>query len=331
LLRSSLIVIMINVQSTESRYIRLHNENEEKIELINPRSMSSTSQKIQLATSIEHPGDMDVLCGRGRGYFEHPGNRRMLAIISEFKSEYQTAAKVGKSNVTQRVLQIVLGPHNGVRPRFLKRGGTCSKSTTRKGKNGSVDTAGASWQELCEKEVHKKVAHTLREQKSIVKLSKTAISETLRRAYAEDDDGRYYTTGQRRRRRRTTKTSTAPPETPEFLRLVSDDSFAHELRPELADLDLESIDNLFTAEATGRADEGGASSSANAPVFISSAEQQPLNFQQEPVFDEKEIDLLHTVLEEEVTNDGILHSFLEDLNLHNSSFRASFSKPTAVV
>lgn len=108
-----------------------------------------------------NPADLDVLCGRGRGFFDHPGNRRMLSIISKYKPDYQTAPKIEKSTITQQVLKIILNPEEGHQPRFLKRLG-----------NGKD----ASWYELCEKEVHKKVAHTLREHK-IIKVARSTIND----------------------------------------------------------------------------------------------------------------------------------------------------------
>ena len=121
-------------------------------------------------TKACRPRDTDVLCGRGRGYFEHPGNRRMLAIISRFKCEYQTASKTDKSIITNRVLHLILNPRDGTaRPRFLKESHGSKKE---KGVNGS-------WSELCEKEIHKKVAHTLREQKTILKMGNVAISDCI--------------------------------------------------------------------------------------------------------------------------------------------------------
>lgn len=120
---------------------------------------------------VSRPRDTDVLCGRGRGYFEHPGNRRMLAIISQFKSEYQTASKTEKSIITHRVLQLILNPRDGTaRPRFLKEESNGKKKE--RGVNGS-------WSELCEKEIHKKVAHTLREQKTILKMARITNSDCM--------------------------------------------------------------------------------------------------------------------------------------------------------
>ncbi len=133
-----------------------------------PKSRRVERRHSEKSTCVALPRDSDVLCGRGRGYFEHSGNRRMLAIISQFKSEYQTASKLEKSAITHRVLQLILNPRDGcARPRFLKK------------ENGKKKGGSSTWSELCDKEVHKKVAHTLREQKSIVKLSSMVIHENL--------------------------------------------------------------------------------------------------------------------------------------------------------
>ena len=279
-------------------------------------------------STIEIPGSMDVLCGRGRGYFEHSGNRRMLSIIARFKSEYQTASKVEKSTIAQRVLEIVLSPQDGVKPRFLKR--APSNSSGRK----STNADNGAWYELCEKEVYKKVAHTLREQKSIIKLSKEAskLRESIMHQrdtpiIKSDDEDEW----PEENYHQTSMTSEQPPNTPPFVRLVSRDSFAmsEPSRSGLVDLDVDPFDDLFVNR---RAEESTNTSHRYCRKhMLLRGEQQPLNFLQEPVFNEKEVDtLLHAVLGEDAADDFMLDSFLEDLILHNS-FRASFSTPTAVV
>lgn len=118
------------------------------------------------APLILNPTDLDILCGRGRGFFEHPGNRRMLGIINQFKTEYQTSCKMDKNIIANRVLDLIVHPcsASGSTPRFLKK---------------AVHKRGAAsrnaWCELDEAEIVKKVAHTLREQKTIVNKVSTSL------------------------------------------------------------------------------------------------------------------------------------------------------------
>jgi len=158
--------------STRNQFPRsFGKEVEEKVETSTIKAKSRRVNRTCSAKEkkIDFPRDVDVLCGRGRGYFEHPGNRRMLAIISKYKPEYQMASKIEKSAITQRVLNLVLNPQDGsARPRFLK------KETGKK--KGGISSG---WSELCVKEVHKKVAHTLREQKTIVKMANLSSDECL--------------------------------------------------------------------------------------------------------------------------------------------------------
>jgi len=67
--------------------------------------------------AIEKPTKRDVLCGRGRGFFAHPGNRRMLQIISNNTKRYKASSKKEKGIITREILVEVQS--NGAR--FLKR------------------------------------------------------------------------------------------------------------------------------------------------------------------------------------------------------------------
>jgi hypothetical protein len=91
----------------------------------------------------------------------------MLSIIAPFKEGYQMASKVEKTKIVQRVLELILLPNNGDQPRFLR------SDSHKKSKKVSC------WCELEEKEVAKKIAHTLREQKTIVKPSTKEMRKNL--------------------------------------------------------------------------------------------------------------------------------------------------------
>lgn len=92
--------------------------------------------------AVSEPSNLDVLCGRGRGYFCHPGNRRMLGIVEMNKPRYRVANKTRKTEIVKEVTDEIEsgGSH------FLRRGPTL-------------------WCEVTASEKHKKVCHCLREDK----------------------------------------------------------------------------------------------------------------------------------------------------------------------
>jgi hypothetical protein len=134
------------------------------------------------------PEKWDILCGRGRGFFEHPGNRRFLSILEPFKDEYQTANKPEKSTIAHRVMMLIIEPAypdfqvedtrlaismNGHCIKFWrKHADDTSFKVNKKKKTDDDDRLDSfSWVQLDEKESLKKIAHTLREQKTIVRSS----------------------------------------------------------------------------------------------------------------------------------------------------------------
>lgn len=268
----------------------------------------------------------------------------MLAIISKYKPEYQTASKVEKSAITYRVLQLILNPQDGsARPRFLKK-------ENGKKKSGLL----TCWSVLCEKEVHKKVAHTLREQKTIVKLPSIALCETPNHMDESSSNA---------------STSSGDDEWLEDFEQEEDTALQSSMKSSLPSMELSQCDNTqsgpsieqgtvrrapeplgiirvgtkksprhtsidgcdtYTTDANLVTDDESSASFEYYEVFgtahcLEERKQQgsssltiadePLGFEQEPIFDEKDIDIfLHTVLnDEDVEGDSCLDSFLDDL------------------
>eukprot|EP00934_Nitzschia_sp_Nitz4_P001539 Nitzschia sp. Nitz4//scaffold206_size41850//27157//28839//NITZ4_007425-RA/size41850-augustus-gene-0.62-mRNA-1//-1//CDS//3329541574//1539//frame0 len=120
------------------------------------------------------PCELDILCGRGRGVYNHPGNRRLLDIVASFKEEYRIARKKNKCKVVHRVLDIVLfgypepafGAKSSGRGGFKKPLKFWRRAEEEGGETYSSvlsSNAPPQWVELSEIEAQKKVAHTLRE------------------------------------------------------------------------------------------------------------------------------------------------------------------------
>lgn len=109
------------------------------------------------AVKVDDPSDKDVLCGRGRGFFCHPGNRRMLDIVEKNKARYRAANKTTKTEIVRDVTDEI--EEGGTR--FLKRASAKSNQ---------------GWYEVSAIEKHKKVCHCLREEKNVAETSSVSAS-----------------------------------------------------------------------------------------------------------------------------------------------------------
>jgi hypothetical protein len=75
---------------------------------------------LPLPPSIE-PTNYDVVCGRGKGSYNRPGNRRFRAIIQQHMDEYQASSKLDKTMVLNRIMNFVQAQNEGT-TRFVRRG-----------------------------------------------------------------------------------------------------------------------------------------------------------------------------------------------------------------
>jgi hypothetical protein len=93
-------------------------------------------------SSFFQPGDNDVVCGRGKGSYNRPGNKRFRAIAQQYVAEY-TASKtrLDKSLVISTIIEKVR--EHG---RFVK-----------------YDSKKKEWMEINEELSREKVGHAIRE------------------------------------------------------------------------------------------------------------------------------------------------------------------------
>jgi len=92
------------------------------------------------------PSDWDVICGRGKGSYNRPGNRRFREIIHQHTDEYQAArTKLDKTVVLNRIMDCVRSQNNG-HANFIKK----------QGKNGD-------WFHISDDMAREKVGHAIRE------------------------------------------------------------------------------------------------------------------------------------------------------------------------
>jgi hypothetical protein len=90
----------------------------------------------------------------------------MLLIVQEYKAHYNTVEKTEKSRITQHVINVIQKNAGDDPAKFLKQRAGKDKDTP-------------YWDELSDKEAHKKVAHTLREHKT--RMVKPSIITSLKK------------------------------------------------------------------------------------------------------------------------------------------------------
>jgi hypothetical protein len=104
---------------------------------------------------ITKPTEHDVLCGRGGGTNNHPGNVKFRNVINEYKLRYLAASKVEKPKVARDVIDAWrrLDPPG----RILARKGDSKKGP------GSVKADGNVWYDVGDKKAREKASQCLRE------------------------------------------------------------------------------------------------------------------------------------------------------------------------
>mmetsp|Transcript_8046 Transcript_8046/g.12309 ORF Transcript_8046/g.12309 Transcript_8046/m.12309 type:complete len:280 (-) Transcript_8046:119-958(-) len=90
-----------------------------------------------------HPGDYDIICGRGKSAHHHPGNKRFRLVICMFMDEYKNApTKVDKSLVIIKIVDII-----------WRWGGAFVK----------MDKAQNKWNTIDDRLTREKVGHAIRD------------------------------------------------------------------------------------------------------------------------------------------------------------------------
>jgi hypothetical protein len=251
--------------------------------------MSASKESSNGSVRLSSHGPFDIFCGRGVGFFDHPGNQRMLSIVQRYKTQYQAASKPEKYSITQHIVQII--QNTGDLPaKFLKQTGSDTDAT---------------WYELGDKEVHKKIAHTLRENKTTIKSCKESVQVTSHKRKKREADG--------------TSDDLPQAHAPKSIlptRTGSSDSSKPNLEKESLDI-LTMVAKLNSSTVSVSDDEAShhPCRGPNEGDSFFEAEGEPLSFQQEHLFQECEIgSLFHAVLGvDEQADDLIFRSFLEDL------------------
>ena len=97
------------------------------------------------SSTIEgEPHEDDVLFGRGKRFYNHPGTRRLIELAKEHQAAYREAGRGEKQNIVDKIIGIIKEESGTQMARFLKRDGE-------------------KWVEVTHEEKRKKVGHTIRD------------------------------------------------------------------------------------------------------------------------------------------------------------------------
>mmetsp|Transcript_31873 Transcript_31873/g.45324 ORF Transcript_31873/g.45324 Transcript_31873/m.45324 type:complete len:282 (+) Transcript_31873:11-856(+) len=117
---------------------------------------TSYSSLVSSQASTDTIMESDVLCGRGAGANNHPGNVSFRSMITKYHQAYVSARAIDKANIAKLIVSQVKNSGG----RFIKRSSTkdcASYSSPRP----------VSWVPLSDKATHEKVCQALRERGQI--------------------------------------------------------------------------------------------------------------------------------------------------------------------
>ena len=115
--------------------------------------------------STFQPSEHDVVCGRGRGFYNRPGNKRFREIVCQHIPEYLTLkTKLDKSMLLNRIIDLVRRHHNA---RFIKK------------------NANGAWHEIEENATREKVGHAMREAIAAKKQAPQAVRQAVAKAHQQ--------------------------------------------------------------------------------------------------------------------------------------------------
>lgn len=111
-------------------------------------SLAHTNSMTPLDSSYE-PGAYDVVCGRGKGSYNRPGNKRFRSLVSTYIPQYiSSRSKVDKSTVLNAIMEKVrsyTNPDTGLSAQFVKY------------------TKNVGWVQIGDEHAREKVGHAIRE------------------------------------------------------------------------------------------------------------------------------------------------------------------------
>eukprot|EP00980_Cylindrotheca_fusiformis_P019168 scaffold6501_cov98-Cylindrotheca_fusiformis.AAC.2 len=100
----------------------------------------------QIDGAVNLPSNNDVLWGRGKQIYWHPGNRVLRELVETYEDEYNELSRDGKTKVAHRIVSVV----HGFSGRFLK-----------------PDEESGMWIEVSDLEAREKVTHRFRRNREL--------------------------------------------------------------------------------------------------------------------------------------------------------------------
>jgi hypothetical protein len=98
----------------------------------------------------QKPSQYDVVCGRGKGSYNMPGNKRFRAIVAHYVDHYQSArTKLEKTIILEQII-VHVEAQNNHKSYFLRL-------------DNSTNTNNGLWCRMSLDEVREKVGHAIRE------------------------------------------------------------------------------------------------------------------------------------------------------------------------
>jgi hypothetical protein len=127
------------------------------------RRLASSVDAAPLGTDFL-PGEYDVVCGRGKGSYNRPGNRHFREIVRAHVAEYLSSkSKLDKSLILNRIIEQVRA-QNGGTALFVKE----------RAKDGA-------WFEIGDDQAREKVGHAIRE--AVGTIDSTAATDAERQIH----------------------------------------------------------------------------------------------------------------------------------------------------
>ena len=152
---------MMYLQSSNIRYFeRFSAPTQQQTLLKVTKTPASTTAK------RSKPSRNDVVCARGRSYWDHPGNQIYRKLIALAKNQYSKAPnRMGKSVIVSEIIDAILNSHG----RFVKK----------------VGGQGGQWAECNEHLIREKVTQSLRDGLSF-KYSSSTTRKRQRKAKVQE-------------------------------------------------------------------------------------------------------------------------------------------------
>jgi hypothetical protein len=122
--------------------------------IVQTESLKSTTPNNGV-DKVNQPGEFDILCGRGRAFQEHPGNRVLRHMVELHMERFKRAKRNYKSPITSEIVAAFNANGN----HFLKQ-----------------DDETECWEEINDEVAKEKVNHCFRSRLKVLSSSTTSFS-----------------------------------------------------------------------------------------------------------------------------------------------------------